>query len=158
MSVDFDRLIKQKLTNIASYVEEITPYLQVPVKGYLKDSGRRRIVERLSQVIIESAIDTNGLLIERAGNVPPATAYRSFDSVHRLGAIDDQLTARFHRYVGLRNRIVHDYDVLDNRIVYYSAKRLLDDAKQYIRSVYAYLPVLSSVEVSAETSEDQKKG
>ena len=139
MSVDYDRLIKQKLTNMASYVEEITPYLQVPVKGYLKDSGRRRIVERLAQVIIESAIDINGLLIERAGSVPPATAYRSFDSVCRLGAIDDHVTARFHRYVGLRNRIVHDYDVLDNKIVYYSVKRLLDDAKQYIRGVYAYL-------------------
>jgi uncharacterized protein YutE (UPF0331/DUF86 family) len=139
MSVDYDRLIKQKLTNMASYVEEITPYLQVPVKGYLEDSGRRRIVERLAQVIVESAIDINGLLIERAGNVPPATAYRSFNSVSELGAIDDQLMARFHRYVGLRNRIVHDYDVLDNKIVYYSAKRLLEDAKQYIGSVYAYL-------------------
>ncbi len=141
MSVDHDRLIKQKLINMASYAEEMTPYLQVPAKRYLEDSGRRRIVERLAQVIIESAIDINGLLIERAGNVPPATAYRSFDSVHGLGVIDDYLTARFHRYIGLRNRIVHDYDVLDNRIVYYSAKRLLDDAKQYIGSVYAYLSV-----------------
>ena len=39
MSVDYDRLIKQKLTNIASYVEEITPYLQVPVKGISKIQG-----------------------------------------------------------------------------------------------------------------------
>jgi uncharacterized protein YutE (UPF0331/DUF86 family) len=139
MSVDYDHLIKQKLTNMASYVEEITPYLQVSVKEYSEDLGRRRIVERLAQVIVESAVDINGLLIERAGNVPPATAYRSFDSVHELGAIDDQLTARFHRYIGLRNRIVHDYDILDNKIVYYSVKRLLEDAKQYIRSVYACL-------------------
>ena len=145
MSVDYDCLIKQKLTGMASYIEELTPYLQVPVKRYLEDSGRRRIVERLAQVIIESAIDINGLLIERAGNVPPATAYRSFDSVNELGAIDDQLTARFHRYVGLRNRIVHDYDVLDSKIVYYSAKRLLDDAKQYIGSVYAYLSAKTGV-------------
>lgn len=145
MSVDYDRLIKQKLTNMASYVKEMMPYLQEPVKAYLKDSGRRRIVERLAQVIVESAIDINGLLIERAGNVPPATAYRSFESVHKLGAIDDQLTARFHRHVGLRNRIVHDYDVLDNKIVYHSAKRLFDDAKQYIGSVYAYLSAEAGV-------------
>lgn len=137
MSVDYDRLIKQKLINMASYVEEMTPYLQVLAKRYLEDSGRRRIVERLAQVIIENAIGINGLLIERASNVPPPTAYRSFDSVNELGAIDDQLTVRFHRYVGLRNRIVHDYDVPDNRIVYYSAKRLLGDAKRYIESVYA---------------------
>lgn len=63
MNVDYNRLIKQKLTNMASYVEEITPYLQVPVKEYSEDSGRRRIVERLAQVIVESAVDINGLLL-----------------------------------------------------------------------------------------------
>jgi len=96
MSVEHDRLIKQKLNNMASYVEEIAPYLKGPIEGYLKDSGRRRIVERLAQVIVECAIDTNGLL-------------------------------------------VHDYDVLDNKIVCYTARRLVEDAKRYIESIYAYL-------------------
>jgi uncharacterized protein YutE (UPF0331/DUF86 family) len=42
-------------------------------------------------------------------------------------------------YVGLRNRIVHDYDVLDSRVVYLTARRLLEDARKYVRSVYRYL-------------------
>ena len=42
-------------------------------------------------------------------------------------------------YVGLRNRIVHDYDVLDDRIVFYTARRLLDDARSYTAAVQGVL-------------------
>jgi len=41
--------------------------------------------------------------------------------------------------VGLRNRIVHDYDVLDNRVVYFTARRLMEDGRKYVGSVYRYL-------------------
>jgi len=143
MDVEHERLVKQKLVNMARYVEEIAPYLQGPVGDYLASAGRRRIVERLAQVIVESAIDTNALLIEMAGGVPADTARRSFETIHRLGLIDDELLSRFRRtYVGLRNRIVHDYDVLDNKIVYYTARRLVDDARKYIEAIYASLDQL----------------
>lgn len=44
------------------------------------------------------------------------------------------------------NRIVHDYDRLDNRTLFYSARRLLDDACAYVVQVHGYL------EASGETS------
>jgi len=51
-----------------------------------------------------------------------------------------EFTTRFRQtYVGLRNRIVHDYDVLDNRVVYFTARQLLEDAQKYLGSVYRYL-------------------
>ena len=51
-----------------------------------------------------------------------------------------RLLERFHQtYVGLRNRIVHDYDVLNNHIVFYTARRLLDDARSYITALQSYL-------------------
>ena len=98
------------------------------------------IVERLAQVIIESAIDTNNLLVGTSGGAPASTARESFAAVHALEVIDDYLLTRFRQtYVGLRNRIVHDYDVLDSRLVYLTAKRLMEDAREYVGSVYRYL-------------------
>ena len=41
-----ERLIRQKLANIASYIEELAPYLDEPLSNYLARPGRRRIVER----------------------------------------------------------------------------------------------------------------
>ena len=134
------RLIQQKLMNMNSYIEELEPYLESSLEEYLKKPGQRRIVERLAQVIIESAIDTNNLLITASGGAPASTARESFAAVHALGVIDDYLLTRFRQtYVGLRNRIVHDYDVLDSRVVYLTARRLLEDARKYVGSVYRYL-------------------
>ena len=96
----------------------------------------------MAQVIIESAIDTNNLVIVASGGAPASTARESFAAVHALGVIDDHLLTRFRQtYVGLRNRIVHDYDVLDNRVVYLTAKWLLKDARKYVGSVYRYLEI-----------------
>ena len=134
------RLIQQKLMNMDSYIEELGPYLESSLEEYLEKPGQRRIVERLAQVIIESAIDTNNLLIVASGDAPASTARESFAAVHALGIIDSYLLTRFRQtYVGLRNRIVHNYDVLDNRVVYSTAKRLMEDARKYVGSVYRYL-------------------
>lgn len=135
------RLIQQKLMNMDSYIEELGPYLESSLEEYLEKPGQRRVVERLAQIIIESAIDTNNLLIVASGDVPASTARESFAAVHALGVIDDYLLTCFRQtYVGLRNRIVHDYDVLDNRVVYFTARRLVEDARKYVGSVYRYLP------------------
>lgn len=144
MKDNYDRLVKQKLTRMSSYIDELEPYLQCSGDEYLSSSGRRRVVERLTQVIVESATDVNNLLTEQAGQAPAMTAPQSFVTVHDLGAINEHLLDRFQRYVGLRNRIVHDYNVLDNRIVYYSAKRLIDDARKYAESIYRYLSLGSA--------------
>ena len=134
------RLIQQKLINMDSYIEELGPYLESSLGEYLEKPGPRRIVERLVQVIIESAVDTNNLLIVASGGVPASTARESFAAVYTLGVIDDHLLTRFREtYVGLRNRIVHDYDVLDNRVVYLTARRLLEDARKYVGSVHRYV-------------------
>jgi uncharacterized protein YutE (UPF0331/DUF86 family) len=134
------QLIQQKLVNMDGYLQELTPYVGIPLPTYLKQPGQRRIVERLVQVIVESAIDTNNLLLAASGSLPTSSARDSFDAVCNLGAIDDRLRVRFNRtYVGLRNRIVHDYEALDNRMVYAAARRLLKDAAKYIQSIRRYL-------------------
>ncbi|TEU19552.1 MAG: DUF86 domain-containing protein [Anaerolineales bacterium] len=134
------RLIQQKLMNMDSYIGELGPYLESSLEEHLKKPGQRRIVERLAQVIIESAIDTNNLLIVASGGAPASTARQSFAAVHTMGVIDDHLLTCFRQtYLGLRNRIVRDYDVLDNKVVYLTARRLMEDARKYLGSVYRYL-------------------
>jgi len=134
------RLIQQKLVNMEGYMEELGPYLEGHLEEYLERPGQRRIVERLAQVIIESAIGTSNLLILASGGVPASTARECFVTAHALGIIDSHLLTRFRQtYVGLRNRIVHDYDALDNTVVYLAAKRLIGDTQEYVGSVYRYL-------------------
>ncbi len=132
-------LIRHKLANMTAYVDELAPYLAIAYQEYRERPGQRRIVERLAQVIVECAIDVNGLLLSDAGQSPAQSARQSFEAVQKLGAIDERLSSSFQRHVGMRNRIVHDYDRLDNRLLFYAARRLLDDARAYIVQVHRYI-------------------
>lgn len=79
-------LVEQKLANIDSYIEELGPYLEGSFDLYTQVRGRRRIVERLAQIIIESAIDTNNLLLLAGGIGPAPTARASFEALCQQGA------------------------------------------------------------------------
>jgi uncharacterized protein YutE (UPF0331/DUF86 family) len=133
-------LIQQKLVHQEAYVAELDPFVRLDYADYQRQPGYNRITERLVQIIIESAVDINEKLIEAMSETPPGTARESFEAVKRLGVIDDDLTAVFCKtYVGLRNRIVHAYEKLDDHVVYSNARRLLDDARRYIAAVRRFM-------------------
>jgi len=139
ISVKSARLIRQKLVNQKSYIDELGPYVALEYTDYQRRPGYNRIVERLVQIIVESAIDINEKLIEAMNEPPPASARESFGAMSRLGVLDDGVASAFQAYVGLRNRIVHAYEKLDNHIVYFNAKRLLDDAERYVMAVQRFV-------------------
>ena len=133
-------LVQQKLGNQAEYLAELKPYVALEYAGYRRQIGYNRVTERLVQIIVESAIDINEKLIEAMNEPPPATARESFEMVCHFGVIDDELSAAFRKtYVGLRNHIVHDYEKLDDHVVYFNARRLLDDATHYITAVRRFV-------------------
>ncbi len=132
-------LIQQKLGNQAEYLAELKPYVALEYADYRRQTGYNRATERLVQIIVESAIDINEKIIEAMDEPPPASARESFQVMRRLGVMDENAATAFQTYVGLRNRIVHAYEKLDNQIVYFNAKRLLDDTARYIAAVQRFL-------------------
>jgi len=133
-------LIREKLTRLAEYVEELSPYVKQTYSRYAGRKSDQRIVERLAQIIVETAIDTNDLLIADAREAPAAHARASFQQVRDLGILPATLAERFiDRYVRMRNLIVHEYDRLDSQIVFHSSQRLIKDTSAYVAAVTRFL-------------------
>ncbi len=133
-------LIREKLTRLAEFVDEISPFLKQPYARYAGRKGDQRIVERLTQIIVETTSDTNDLLIARARGAPAPHARASFEHVRDLGILPAALAGRFiDRYVRMRNLIVHQYDRLDTRTLFHASRRLITDAQAYITAVQRYL-------------------
>ena len=129
-------LIREKLTRLAEYIEEAAPYLKQTYQRHAKRKGDQRIVERLAQIIVETASDINDLLIANAGGAPAPHARASFERLHEIGLLPAPLAERFaDRYVRMRNLLVHQYDRLDTRTVFYTSRRLLEDAKEYVATL-----------------------
>jgi len=128
--------VVEKLTALLGYVDELEECTQVSLDEYRANRILRRAVERLCQVIVECAVDVNSILVDDAGRPPPRSARESFEEAHTLGVLDEDVRRRFcQTYVGLRNRIVHDYDTLDDRILLASAQRLVGDARRFVANV-----------------------
>ena len=133
-------VIRKKLAYLEQTLAEIDPYLRASYTEYARQPAHRRATERLVQIIVEAAGDTSELLLQAVGQRASGSMRESFSGMRELGIIDDALFERFNRtYVGLRNRIVHDYETLDNRILFNSAKRLRKDAQAFLKVVARFL-------------------
>jgi len=134
-------LLRGKLQNLLGYLDELESELPARVEDYL-DAGRllHGFVERKCQVAIESAIDANGLLLSIMRQAIPSTARETFEAVRKLGTIEEEVRRHFSdTFVGFRNRLVHDYERIDNRIVYYTARQLIIYGRRFITDLTTYL-------------------
>ncbi len=141
MEEELFELVRRKLRGMLGYLDELESELPAGVEDYLS-AGRvlHGFVERKCQVAIECAIDVNSLLISITGGAVPSSARESFELVHQLGAIEEDVRLRFQNtFVGFRNRLVHDYEQLDNRVIYYTARLLITYGKRYVINLTAYL-------------------
>jgi uncharacterized protein YutE (UPF0331/DUF86 family) len=133
-------LIERKLVLLISYLDELRPLVEGPAGEPAPGNVARRAVERLVQVIVEVTADTNDLLVTALGNPQPQSTRDGFRSMTAAGILPEPVASRFVvSYVGLRNRIVHDYDTLDVRLVAQAAARLLDDAAEYAGHVKTWV-------------------
>ena len=115
-------LLQCKLISLASYLDELDATVPATGTAYAADSTLRRAVERLVQVVVEAAIDAGDLLLAEDGRIVGETGREIFEALFAAGVIDDSLRRRFaYEHSGLRNRIVHDYDELDNAVVWQAA-------------------------------------
>ena len=133
-------LLLEKLTRLAEYIDELAPYVKLSYTRHAQSKGNQRVVERMAQIIVETTIDANELLIADAKGAPASHARASFQQVREMGVLPAPLADRFiDRYVRMRNLIVHEYDRLDPRTVFHSSQRLVRDARAYVSAVKRYL-------------------
>jgi uncharacterized protein YutE (UPF0331/DUF86 family) len=133
-------LLERKLASLGAYLDELDVTLPGTPAEYASDATVRRAVERLVQVVVECGADAGDLLLAKEGRTVGDTARDIYEGLRSAGAIGDDLGRRFVRdYSGLRNRIVHDYDELDNAAVWRAARQLVPDGRELLAAMIARL-------------------
>jgi len=90
-------------------------------------------------MIVETATDINGHIIVDSGNPPPKDYYESFILLSQQGIINKEFAEKLAPSAGLRNRLVHEYDEIDNKIVFDSVTTALNMYRKYIEIIENYL-------------------
>ena len=130
--VDLDR-IHQRLQLLTGYLHELRRLRDLPVIEYLQYevyAGRYRV-----QVAAQTCIDLANHVIASEGWRTPRDFGDSFTVLHEYGVIDDALAGRLRGLAGLRNRLVHVYDEIDDVRVHQALSTGLPDLDAFATAV-----------------------
>lgn len=132
-------VVERKLAALSGYVEELRPKTRFGLGTYRNNATLRRAVERLLQLCVEAAVDACAALAAEHGRNAAATMRGDIEAAAALGAIPEDLAERLGTATGLRNRLVHDYERLDDAIVWAAARSAMKDLPLFIGAMTAYL-------------------
>ena len=88
--------------------------------------------ERLLEKLINRVVDINSHIIAAKGAEPAKDYGDSFKRMGELKIIPLDFVDKILPSAGLRNRLVHEYDDLDQRQIYQAVFSALDQFPQYI--------------------------
>jgi uncharacterized protein YutE (UPF0331/DUF86 family) len=132
-------IIRRKLARIAAAMDGLRPLARLTLDEYRARFYERKAAERLLQEAIEAALDINAHLIAELGSEVPEEYYGGFLRMADVGILPPPLARSLAPSAGLRNRLVHEYEALDDAKVLTAIGTLLDLYPRYAQAVEAYL-------------------
>ena len=128
-------IIRRKLGHIMTSLDLLGPMRGIPLQEYRRRVWERKGVERVLQEAIEAALDVNAHLIAELGHDVPDDYFGGFVKLGQLGILSEELAAALAPSAGLRNRLVHEYDALDDAKVLAAVGTILDLYPRYIQAI-----------------------
>ncbi|MBM2817823.1 MAG: hypothetical protein HW401_413 [Parcubacteria group bacterium] len=130
-------LVKNKMADMEEYFKKLDHILKYGSREIIEDSLKLHSVERLFQLIVDTALDINTHIITASGFSMPDDSYSTFVVLGENKVLSMDFALRIAPSVGLRNLIVHKYGKVD-------LKRMVDDVAKEIGDYIEYLKLVNS--------------
>lgn len=134
-----NKRFEDKIKEISKSLNELDLIFPISFESYC-DYKTKAACERYFEKIIESVIDLSFILI-KINNLPiPFDELSSFEILSNHEIISDLLCNKLKNAKGMRNRIVHNYDNVNDDLVFESIKEhLFDDINEFLVQIDLFL-------------------
>lgn len=132
-------LVYRKIKLISKDLKELKQISYLTEKEYFKNPMWEIQAERFLERIIGRTIDVNYHIVTETGNPPPSDYYESFIELGKLKILPREFSREMASYAGLRNRLVHEYNSLDEKKIYKAMKKLIKDIPKYLLALEKYI-------------------
>lgn len=133
---ELDRaLVRRKLATITRNLEDLAEVEDLDLGAFTEDRFRQKGTERLLQELIEAAVDVNLHLLRVRGRPTPPDYFTTFVRLGEAGVIPGELARALAPSTGLRNRLVHEYDAIDDAVVLDAVGEARDLFGQYVEAI-----------------------
>ena len=138
MPVD-PELVRRKIRLILEDLDRLRPIAAKTIEAYLENPFDELLTERLLERIIGRMVDVNYHLCVETSGLPPRDYHESFIRLAAIGVLPRERADSLARSSGLRNRLAHEYNGLDERLVHDAAKTALVEVLEYLRAIEAFI-------------------
>jgi len=128
--------IKDKITEIEQFLEELESIFPFDFEEYKSDFKIRAICERNFEKIIESVVDLAFILIKERKLKIPEDDESSFNILRNENIISEVLAKKLKEAKGMRNVIAHKYGKIDDEKVFQAvSEELISDVHEFLNSI-----------------------
>lgn len=135
---DRDRICA-KLDKLQTYYTELKSLSSISLDEYINNSIYRRAIERTMQLIVECATDINNMLLKMQDNKGAVDYFNSFIDIAEQDIIPIEFALKIAPSTGLRNILVHEYEEINDEVVYNSINTCLQYYLEYMDLINQYL-------------------
>lgn len=132
-------IVQRKLIKLKEYLQELATFRNISYSEYVSNFHNKRTVERLIQLIVDVAVDINSHVLVDEGFPPPRDAFESFIKAVATGVFSLDFARAIAPSTGERNIIVHEYEAIDDGLVFDSINETLEMYNEYIKCYQAFL-------------------
>jgi len=129
------KIVIRKIKMIEKDLENLKKIAKLSLKEYLNHIEYQAATERYLERIIMRMIDINYHILSEIKKEMPDDYYQSFVEMGKHKYLSIKLAENLANSAGLRNRLAHEYDEIDQKILYEAAQRCLKEVPQYLKKV-----------------------
>jgi uncharacterized protein YutE (UPF0331/DUF86 family) len=132
-------LILRKIKLMKGDLDKLQPLSKYSFEEIVREEYLHLALERLLEKLINRTIDINTHIIISQDYEPPQDYRDSFLKMSELKILPKKFVEKIIPSVGLRNRLVHEYDDLNANQVYQSIFNALDQFPKYIKFIIKFI-------------------
>ena len=128
--------IKDKIKEVNEFLDQLKDMVPSSFDDYKSDIEKREACERYVEKIIEAVTDLAFLIIKQKKLAIPEDEFDAFGILSDKGVIDSNLANKLKDAKGMRNIIAHQYNKVNDEIVFNSITAELEkDVKSFINKI-----------------------
>lgn len=137
MEERFRRYI-EKIELISKRSSEAEEWTSLEVQDFIRDEKTKLATYKAFQEIVEASFDIVAMILKDIG-VPPKDDHTNAKLLAQKGIIDKKMASLLAESNGLRNRLVHGYNILDEKRAFDSILRLIPSIREFKEKVRKWL-------------------
>jgi len=127
-----------KIDLISKRSSEIEGWTGINSQDFIGDEKTKLATYKAFQEIVEASLDVVAMMLTDVG-VPPKDDYTNIKLLLQKGVIDEKIADTLAEGNGMRNRLVHRYNTLDDKRAFDSIRALSRDICEFKEVVAKWL-------------------